>query len=72
MPIYHNLTSSNLVQNWDPGYITANDSWPADGSFVGYLGDIDPSTSAPMDPRNFTSPALGAVDVVANTTSANP
>lgn len=72
MPTYHNLTTSNLTQNWDPGYITANDSWPADSSIVGYLGDVDAGTPTGVDPRTLTGPALGAVDVVANQANGNP
>ena len=73
MPVYHDLTTSNLIQNWDPGTITSSDVWPADLSIIGYLGDIYPTTApTDLDPRNLRSPALGAVDVVANQTTGNP
>ena len=72
MPIYYNLTSSNYSQTWDPGFITANDSWPADSSIVGYLGDIDAGSPTAVDPRTLTAANLGAVDVVANQTNSNP
>ena len=72
MPTYHDLSTSTLIQNWDPGYITANDSWPPSGSVVGYLGDLTTASPTGVDPRTLTAANLGAVDVVANTTSGNP
>ena len=72
MPDYYDLSSSDLTQNWDPTYITTNDTWPATSSIVGYLGDIDSGSPTGLDPRLLTGPNLGAVDVVANQTNGNP
>ena len=72
MPEYYKLSSSNLTQNWDPSFITANDSWPATSSIIGYLGDINSGSLTDVDPRTLTGSVLGAVDVVANQTSGNP
>ncbi len=72
MPTYHNLSSSNLTQNWDIGYISADDAWPADSSILGYLGDINSGTPTGVDPRTLTSAALGAADVDDNVVTGNP
>ena len=70
MPTYHDLNNSDLIENWDTSDVTANDTWPVDASIIGYLGDISSASTTNVDPRTLTSAALGAVDVVANQSSA--
>jgi len=72
VPNYFDLSSSDLVETWDPGTITTNNGWPATGSIVGYLGNYTTASPTGTDPRSLTTQALGDVNVVANQTSGNP
>ena len=69
---YFSLASGNFSQNWENrALISSNDDWSAVPSITGYLGDYTPSTTGGIDPRTLTNVELGAIDVIANLTSAS-
>ena len=70
--VYFNLAGGNFLQGFDPGLITTANDWSGVPSITGYLGDISAGTTAGINPTTLTGPALGAVNVIPNTTSANP
>lgn len=56
-------------QNWtNDAQLSANDDWSSVPGIIGYLGDISSASTADVDPRTLTGPALGAVDVNVNRT----
>lgn len=70
---YFNLGSGNFSQGFtDTGLINTVDNWSGVSSITGYLGDISAGTTAAVNPTTLTGPALGAVNVIPNSTSANP
>ncbi len=72
-----NNTTQNLpfAQDWtNTGLITTNDDWNTPGvpGIVGFLGDSDPAGAVTaVDPRTLTADVAVAIDVVAQTTTAN-
>lgn len=70
--LYFNLAGGDFLQGFDPGVITATNDWSGVPSITGYLGDINAGTTAGINPTTLTGPALGAISLIPNTTSANP
>ena len=70
-PLYFALASGSFGEDWtNTGRITTNDNWSGIPHIVGYLGDIDSGSTTGVDPRTRTAPDLGAVDVIAQASTA--
>ena len=69
---YFSLASGNFSQDWENrALITVHDDWSLVPSITGYLGDYAPTTGPTgVNPQTLIGVELGAVDVIANLTSA--
>jgi uncharacterized protein len=67
---YFSLAGGSFEERWtDTSRINTTDNWDGVPYIIGYLGDIDSGSPTAVDPRSYTGPALGAVDVIPNLTA---
>jgi len=73
-PAYANSTPQPLpfAQDWtNTDLITTDDDWSNVPGIVGYLGEDNTTTTAPIDPRTVLDERMTTVNVMANKTNPN-